>query len=77
MDKNLLRLQTYRPVSWPRIKAEVLWRQRDRAKLMRASETSQIPALSEEARGAPTLSEQSERTRAQVMNQSRSKRNFR
>ncbi|GAY77960.1 hypothetical protein NBRC111894_3514 [Sporolactobacillus inulinus] len=29
------------PVSWPRIKAEVLWRLRDRALLMRASETPQ------------------------------------
>jgi hypothetical protein len=34
----LPRLQTNRPVSWPRIKAEVLWRLRDRALLMRASE---------------------------------------
>ncbi|GAY75633.1 hypothetical protein NBRC111894_1187 [Sporolactobacillus inulinus] len=37
-------LQTNRPVSWPRIKAEVLWRLRDRALLMRASKTPQIPA---------------------------------
>ncbi|GAY78327.1 hypothetical protein NBRC111894_3881 [Sporolactobacillus inulinus] len=33
-------LQTNRPVSWPRIKAEVLWRLRDQ----RASETPQISA---------------------------------
>ncbi|GAY77749.1 hypothetical protein NBRC111894_3303 [Sporolactobacillus inulinus] len=45
-------LQTNRPVSRQRIKAEVLWRLRDRALLMRASETPQIPALSEEVRGA-------------------------
>ncbi|GAY77335.1 hypothetical protein NBRC111894_2889 [Sporolactobacillus inulinus] len=32
-------------------------RLRDRALLMRASETPQIPALSEEARGAPAASE--------------------
>ncbi|GAY77714.1 hypothetical protein NBRC111894_3268 [Sporolactobacillus inulinus] len=44
-------------MSWPRIKAEVLWRLRDRALLMRASETPQILALSEEARGAPAASE--------------------
>ncbi|GAY77464.1 hypothetical protein NBRC111894_3018 [Sporolactobacillus inulinus] len=31
-------LQTNRPVSWPRIKAEVLWRLREQ----RASETPQI-----------------------------------
>ncbi|GAY75039.1 hypothetical protein NBRC111894_593 [Sporolactobacillus inulinus] len=31
-------------MSCPRIKAEVLWRLRDRALLMRASETPQIPA---------------------------------
>jgi hypothetical protein len=39
-------LQTNRPVSWPSIEAEVLGRQRDRALLMRASETPQIPTLS-------------------------------
>ncbi|GAY77874.1 hypothetical protein NBRC111894_3428 [Sporolactobacillus inulinus] len=33
-------LQTNSPVSWPRVKAEVLWRQREQ----RASETPQIPA---------------------------------
>ncbi|GAY78264.1 hypothetical protein NBRC111894_3818 [Sporolactobacillus inulinus] len=46
-------LQTNRPVSWPRIKAEGLWRLREQ----RASETPQIPGLSEEARGAPAASE--------------------
>ncbi|GAY76730.1 hypothetical protein NBRC111894_2284 [Sporolactobacillus inulinus] len=38
-DMILPRLQTNRSVSWLRIKAEVLWRLRDRALLMRASET--------------------------------------
>jgi hypothetical protein len=55
-------LQTNSPVSRPRIKAEVLWRLRDCALLMRASWAPQILALSEEARGAPAASEQSERT---------------
>ncbi len=50
-------LQTNRLVSWPRIKAEVLWRLRDRALLMRVSETPQINCVSEEARGAPAASE--------------------
>ncbi|BBO00169.1 hypothetical protein St703_28730 [Sporolactobacillus terrae] len=44
-----------------KIKAEGLWRLRDRALLMRASETPQILALSEEARGAPAASEQPKR----------------
>ncbi|GAY78106.1 hypothetical protein NBRC111894_3660 [Sporolactobacillus inulinus] len=52
-NMNLPRLQTNSQVSWPRIKAEVLWRLRDQ----RARETPQIPALSEEARGAPAASE--------------------
>ncbi|KLI02215.1 hypothetical protein SINU_09245, partial [Sporolactobacillus inulinus CASD] len=44
-DKNVYDFspsQTNSPVSWPRIKAGVLWRLRDRALLMRASETPQI-----------------------------------
>ncbi|GAY74889.1 hypothetical protein NBRC111894_443 [Sporolactobacillus inulinus] len=40
-------------MSWPRIKAKVHGRLREQ----RASETPQIPGLSEEARGAPAASE--------------------
>ncbi|GAY78012.1 hypothetical protein NBRC111894_3566 [Sporolactobacillus inulinus] len=44
-------------MSWPRLKAEGLWRLRDRASLMRAKRDPADSCLSEEARGAPAASE--------------------